>query len=248
MAFGVRMIELKSVSKAYGDRLALQPTSFAFAKGKTTALIGPSGCGKSTLLRLVMGLIRPSSGTVLFEGSEITDWLATRRKMGYVVQDGGLFPHYTAGQNVAIMAKHLNWPSDQIGKRIADLAELTHFPTDGLARFPAELSGGQRQRVSLMRALMLEPQVLLLDEPLGALDPMVRSKLQTDLKEVFQRLGQTVIFVTHDMGEAGYLGDELILLNEGRMVQQGQLADLRDHPAEDFVVAFMNAQRSLVSL
>jgi osmoprotectant transport system ATP-binding protein len=168
--------------------------------------------------------------------------------MGYVVQDGGLFPHFTARENVAVMAKHLNWPPDKIAKRITELADLTHFPQDGLERFPAELSGGQKQRVSLMRALMLEPQVLLLDEPLGALDPMVRAKLQTDLKEVFQRLEQTVIFVTHDMGEAGYLGDELVLLNEGKIVQRGQLTDLRDRPADDFVVAFLNAQRSLVSL
>lgn len=248
LAFGVRMIELKNVSKAYGDRIALQPTTLTFAEGKTTVLIGPSGCGKSTLLRIVMGLIAPSSGTVWFDGAEITDWIATRRKMGYVVQDGGLFPHYTAEQNVSVMAEHLHWPSEKIVKRVADLADLTHFPLDGLARYPAELSGGQRQRISLMRALMLEPKLLLLDEPLGALDPMVRSKLQTDLKDVFQRLGQTVIFVTHDMGEAGYLGDVLVLLNEGRIVQQGQLEDLRDRPEDDFVVAFLNAQRSLVSL
>jgi osmoprotectant transport system ATP-binding protein len=242
------MIELRGVSKSYDGKTALQPTHYAFPKGKTTALIGPSGCGKSTLLRLVMGLIRPTSGHVCFDGSPVNDWIGTRRKMGYVVQDGGLFPHFTARENVAVMAKHLNWPPDKIAKRITELADLTHFPQDGLERFPAELSGGQKQRVSLMRALMLEPQVLLLDEPLGALDPMVRAKLQTDLKEVFQRLEQTVIFVTHDMGEAGYLGDELVLLNEGKIVQRGQLTDLRDRPADDFVVAFLNAQRSLVSL
>jgi osmoprotectant transport system ATP-binding protein len=242
------MIELKDVSKSYGAKQALQPTAHIFAKGRTTALIGPSGCGKSTLLRLAMGLVRPTSGSIQFDGASVSDWISTRRKMGYVVQDGGLFPHLTAGENVSLMAKHLGWDQAKVSARLNELCDLTHFPADGLPRYPAELSGGQKQRVSLMRALVLEPQVLLLDEPLGALDPMVRAKLQTDLKEVFQRLGQTVIFVTHDMAEAGYLGDELILLNEGNVVQKGSLADLRDRPASDFVIAFLNAQRSLVAL
>lgn len=242
------MIELKEVSKKYGDRLALHPTSIAFQSGKTTALIGPSGCGKSTLLRLIMGLIRPTSGQVLIDGQPASNWTETRRKMGYVVQDGGLFPHLTAFQNVTVMARHLGQSKEKIEAKVKELSDLTRFPQDGLSRFPGELSGGQRQRVSLMRALMMEPEVLLLDEPLGALDPMVRSGLQSDLKDIFQRLNQTVIFVTHDMAEAGFLADELILLNEGEIVQKGSLQDLRDHPATEFVKAFLNAQRSLVAL
>ncbi|HEY3782247.1 MAG TPA: ATP-binding cassette domain-containing protein [Fimbriimonadaceae bacterium] len=242
------MIQLENISKNYGDNAALLPLSLAFAEGKTTALIGPSGCGKSTLLRLLMGLIKPSSGQVVFNGAPVPDWIQTRREMGYVVQDGGLFPHLTAQRNVGLMARHLKKPESQIQSKINELCELTRFPKDGLQRFPAELSGGQKQRLSLMRALMLEPQILLLDEPLGALDPMVRVQLQADLKEIFQRLKQTVIFVTHDLAEAGFLSDEIVLMNEGAIVQKGSLKDLQEKPASEFVTKFLSAQRSLVAL
>jgi osmoprotectant transport system ATP-binding protein len=242
------MIQLENISKNFGDKPALLPTSLAFADGKTTALIGPSGCGKSTLLRLLMGLIKPSSGQVLFNGATVSDWIQARREMGYVVQDGGLFPHLTAEKNVALMARHLKKPETQVQSKMNELCELTRFPKDGLQRFPAELSGGQKQRLSLMRALMLEPQVLLLDEPLGALDPMVRVQLQADLKEIFQRLKQTVIFVTHDLAEAGFLSDEIVLMNEGAIVQKGSLKDLQEKPATEFVTRFLSAQRSLVAL
>ena len=244
------MIVLKGVSKRYGALTALHSTDITMEPGKTTALIGPSGCGKSTILRLIMGLLEPTSGTVEVEGKAVLPGsvLELRRRMGYVIQDGGLFPHLTAGQNVLLMAKHLRKPDVENQKRLRELCDLTRFPVDGLERYPVELSGGQRQRVSLMRALMLDPDVLLLDEPLGALDPLVRAGLQTDLKEIFQRLGKTVVLVTHDMGEAGYLGDKIVLLSEGRVVQEGTLADLRDRPADRFVTDFMNAQRSLVQL
>ncbi len=243
------MIELKGVSRRYGVNVALHPTDLSVPAGRTTALIGPSGCGKSTLLRLVIGLLEPTSGSILFEGQPVrTDDIPLRRRMGYVIQDGGLFPHLTAGQNVLLMARHLHQPDSASRARLNELCDLTRFPKDGLARYPVELSGGQRQRVSLMRALMLKPDVLLLDEPLGALDPLVRAGLQTDLKQIFRELGQTVLLVTHDMGEAGFLGDRIVLLNEGRIVQQGILEDLRDRPADDFVTRFMSAQRSLVQL
>src|SRR5262249_15119909 len=151
----------------------------------------------STLLRLMIGLIWPDQGSVRLDGTEITpqNALAVRQRMGYVIQDGGLFPHLTARGNVALMARYLGWKEDRIESRLTELAELTRFPRDGLDRYPAQLSGGQRQRVSLMRALMLEPTVLLLDEPLGALDPIIRSELQTDLRRVFQTLGKTVVLV-----------------------------------------------------
>ena len=244
------MIQLSGVSKKYNERYALQPTTLDFPEGKTTVLIGQSGCGKSTMLRLIMGLIEPESGEITIGGVKLAadNVIETRRKMGYVVQDGGLFPHFTAAANATLMARHLNKPEDEINKRLHELSALTHFPEDGLHRYPAELSGGQRQRVSLMRALMLDPQVLLMDEPLAALDPMIRSKLQTDLKEIFQRLRKTVVFVTHDMAEAGYLGDQIVLLNEGQVVQTGTLEDLRERPASDFVREFISAQRSLVQL
>jgi osmoprotectant transport system ATP-binding protein len=142
------------------------------------------------------------------------------------------------------MSRHLDRPTAEMHARLTELCALSQFPENALDRYPAELSGGQRQRVSLMRALMLSPEVLLLDEPLGALDPLVRSALQRDLKEIFARLKQTTILVTHDMGEAAYLANEIVLMNEGRVVQRGTVADLRDHPANEFVSEFITAQRS----
>jgi osmoprotectant transport system ATP-binding protein len=143
-----------------------------------------------------------------------------------------------------LMSRHLGHSALEMEERLEELCALSRFPREALDRYPAELSGGQRQRVSLMRALMLAPEVLLLDEPLGALDPLVRSALQQDLKEIFGRLKQTAILVTHDMGEAAYLADEIVLMNEGRIVQRGGAADLRDRPANEFVTEFINAQRS----
>ncbi len=244
------MIELKSTSKNFGDIVALHPTDLSMTEGKTTVLIGPSGCGKSTILRLIIGLLEPTTGYVEFEGERVSpdNILELRRRMGYVIQDGGLFPHLTAAENVTLMVKHLKRPAKDMQRRLEELCELTHFPRDGLNRYPVELSGGQRQRVSLMRGLVLDPDVLLLDEPLGALDPMVRASLQTDLKEIFQRLGKTVVLVTHDMAEAGYLGDRIVLLKEGTVVQQGTLEDLRERASDTFVSEFITAQRSLVQL
>ena len=242
------LVQLVGVSKRYGDASALHPLELSFAEGETTVLIGPSGCGKSTILRLIIGLLEPDSGAVHFAGQEINrDTLAElRRRIGYVIQDGGLFPHLTARKNVLLMSQHLGRPRDEMEARVAELCTLTRFPPDALDRYPGELSGGQRQRVSLMRALALSPELLLLDEPLGALDPLVRASLQKDLKDVFQRLGQTAILVTHDLAEAAYLGDHIVLMNEGRVAQQGTLAELRDHPADPFVTEFINAQRTLI--
>jgi osmoprotectant transport system ATP-binding protein len=195
-------------------------------------------------------LLEPTSGIVEFEGQPISasNAMEVRRRMGYVIQDGGLFPHLTAAQNACLLGRHLRRPEAQLRERLQELCALTRFPVDGLERYPAELSGGQRQRVSLMRALMLDPEVLLLDEPLGALDPLVRARLQTDLKAIFEQLGKTVVLVTHDMGEAGFLADNIVLMQDGLVAQQGTLTDLRDRPASGFVTEFMNAQRSLVSL
>jgi osmoprotectant transport system ATP-binding protein len=163
--------------------------------------------------------------------------------MGYVIQEGGLFPHLTAAANVTLMARHLGWPLARLQDRLQVLTTLTRFPQAALDRYPVQLSGGQRQRVSLMRALMLDPDVLLLDEPLGALDPMIRVSLQTDLKRIFQQLDKTVVLVTHDLGEAAYLGDYVVLMRAGEIVQQGSLAELLESPAEAFVTDFINAQR-----
>jgi osmoprotectant transport system ATP-binding protein len=242
------MLDLQGVSKSYGASLALHATDLAVPAGRTTVLIGPSGCGKSTLLRLMVGLVRPDSGAIFFAGQPLTPQsaLLLRRRMGYVIQDGGLFPHLTARDNVTLLARYLGRDAAGIDRRLAELANLTRFPADGLDRYPVQLSGGQRQRVGLMRALMLDPDVLLLDEPLGALDPIIRSELQADLRAIFQALGKTVVLVTHDLGEAAFFGDLIVLLRGGRIVQQGTLADLLHTPAEPFVTQFINAQRSIL--
>lgn len=241
------LVELAGVSKTYGQAVALHATDLDFARGQTTVLIGPSGCGKSTLLRLVIRLLDPDTGTVRFDGAPVTpgNIAELRRRIGYVIQDGGLFPHLTARKNILLMSSHLKQPAAEMERRLAELCALTRFPEPALDRFPVELSGGQRQRVSLMRALALSPELLLLDEPLGALDPLVRAALQKDLKEIFSRLRQTAILVTHDLAEAAYLGDEIVLMNAGGVVQRGTLDDLRTRPASAFVTEFITAQRSV---
>jgi len=239
------MIELKSVSKAFGQTPVLRSFDLVVTPAITTVLIGPSGCGKSTLLRLMIGLVQPDEGSISFQGRGVSPQsvLSLRRKIGYVIQEGGLFPHLTARENIVLMARYLDWGKERIEKRLQELADVTLFPMQGLARFPTELSGGQRQRVSLMRALMLDPDVLLLDEPLGALDPMIRADLQTDLKRIFRALKKTVVLVTHDMGEAAFFGDLIILLRDGQIVQIGCAEDLFRKPADPFVTRFINAQR-----
>jgi osmoprotectant transport system ATP-binding protein len=251
------LVQLVGVSKTFDDAPAVHSVDLSVERGKTTVLIGPSGCGKSTLLRLIIGLIQPDSGEIIFDGAKIAiDKPArrslgeggidiVRRRIGYVIQEGGLFPHLSARRNILLMARHLGRAENEMRARLNELCTLSRLPENLLDRYPLELSGGQRQRVSLMRALMLSPELLLLDEPLGALDPLVRAALQKDLKEIFARLRQTALLVTHDLAEAAYLGDEIVLMHEGRIVQQGSLKDLRQRPATNFVSEFINAQRSL---
>jgi osmoprotectant transport system ATP-binding protein len=239
------MFTLRDVSKAYAGRVALGPLSLQVPAGRTTVLIGPSGCGKSTLLRLLIGLVRPDAGEVAFDGNPVTPATAraVRLRVGYVIQDGGLFPHMTARGNVTLMARHLGRDRPSIAARVDQLAELTRFPADGLDRRPHQLSGGQRQRVGLMRALMLGPDALLLDEPLGALDPLVRADLRAELRDIFRALGNTVVLVTHDLGEAAFFADRVVLLRDGRVVQEGSPGDLWHRPADPFVTRFVQAQR-----
>jgi osmoprotectant transport system ATP-binding protein len=238
------MIRLECVSKSYGGSIVIDRVTLTIARGKTAVLIGPSGAGKSTLLGLINGIESPDAGTVTIDSEPLTprSALLLRRKMGYVIQDGGLFPHLTARQNIDLMAKEAGWPRDRRRARVEELCALTRFPPPALDRYPAELSGGQRQRVSLMRALMLDPDVLLMDEPLGALDPMIRAELQDDLKGIFLSLKKTVVIVTHDLSEAAFFGDTILLMHEGRVVQQGQFRDLIDRPADSFVGQFVRAR------
>lgn len=230
-------INLKNASKQFPQKTGLHPTTLSFEQGKTTALLGPSGCGKSTILRLIIGLIKPTSGEIFYNELPVnTDTLSRiRSDIGYVIQDGGLFPHLTAEDNLRLVLNST--------ERIDYLCELLGVKKTLLKQYPLQLSGGERQRISLMRALMLNPSTILLDEPLGALDPIIRWDLQQQLKELFQKLEKTVILVTHDMREAAYLGHQLVLMKDGRIEQQGTFSELREHPHNDFVKKFIEAEQ-----
>jgi osmoprotectant transport system ATP-binding protein len=244
------LVHFRAVSKVFGNDVAVSDINLEIPRGQITALIGPSGCGKSTILRLIVGLLTPDTGEIQFDGDPIAPRtiMKIRRRLGYVIQDGGLFPHLTARRNLALQSNLFGKNRDEIEKRIAELCALTKFPSNGLGRYPLELSGGQRQRVSLMRALMLSPELLLLDEPFAALDPLVRVNLQRDLKEICAQLQQTVLVVTHDLPEAAFLANDIVLVNGGRIVQRGSIADLRAKPANEFAREFISAQRSLITL
>jgi len=241
------LIAFEEVSHAYAQVAAVDAVSLRVAAGETAALIGPSGCGKSTLLKLAIGLIWPNRGRVVIADQVLRpdNALELRRRIGYVIQSGGLFPHLSAQDNVTLAARHLRLDARWIDHRLEELAGLVQLPREALSRYPRDLSGGQRQRVSLMRALMLDPDVLLLDEPLGALDPMVRHGLQEDLRALFARLRKTVLLVTHDMAEAAFFSSHLILMRAGRIVQQGRYRELVNAPLEVFVSDFVRAQRAL---
>jgi osmoprotectant transport system ATP-binding protein len=241
------VFSLERVTKTFDDLVALQPLDLEVPKGRTLALIGESGSGKSTVLRLMIGLERPDSGTIRFEGEALTTagLGAVRRRVGYVIQEGGLFPHLTALGNATLLARHIGWSRARCDARMQELCELTRLDASLLDRFPGELSGGQRQRVALMRALMLDPDVVLLDEPLGALDPIIRHELQDELATIFERLAKTVVLVTHDLAEAAHLAHDLVLLHRGQVVQRGPFEAFRDAPADDYAARFVAARREL---
>ncbi len=240
------MLTLSNIQKSFDNQVALDIPHLNITGQQTTILIGPSGCGKSTLLKMINGLIKPDQGEVLFKQGKINTQNINllRRQMGYVIQEGGLFPHLSARDNIMLMPRHIKLAPDTAEQRLQSLAELTQLDAGQLKRFPSQLSGGQRQRVALMRALILDPDLLLLDEPLGALDPMIRFEMQSQLKSIFQKLGKTVLMVTHDLNEAGFFGDHLVLLRSGKIVQQGTARQLIENPNEPFVEQFINAQRA----
>ncbi len=239
------MIRFEGVRKAFGGEAAVKDVSLVVPARSTVALLGPSGCGKSTLLRMAIGLVAPDKGEVTIAGEkmEARSARSLRLKMGYVIQEGGLFPHLSAKDNVALMARYLGWAAAKVEARVAELAELVRLGKELLAKFPVELSGGQRQRVGIMRALMLDPEVLLLDEPMGALDPMVRRALQEDLKGIFAKLEKTVLLVTHDLSEAAFLSDDVVLMGAGNVAQRGSIGAMVKAPASAFVKEFVRAQR-----
>jgi osmoprotectant transport system ATP-binding protein len=238
------MIFFYEVSKNYGGAVALQPTDLRIVANKTTVLIGPSGSGKSTVLRLISGLIEPTTGWIEVNGKKLNrdTLMEIHRRMAYVIQSGDLFPHLTARQNILLVAGESRCGIGEITARVEELCLMARFPRHLLDRYPIELSGGEQRRVSLIRALMLKPDILLLDEPLGALDPMVRAGLLKDLKTLFERANTTVIMVTHNLVEAARLGDWIVLVNAGRVVQQGPFCELSSCPAEPFVSEFFRAQ------
>ncbi len=239
------MIEARHITKTYDQRV-LNDVSLTVNEGETVSLIGPSGCGKSTFLRIIMGVIGSDSGEVLIDGERMTSTnaLPFRRKMGYVIQSGGLFPHLTAKENLTLVTNHLGWNNEKELRRIRELSKLTNIDESILGRKPDNLSGGQAQRISLMRALMLDPPILLMDEPLGSIDPLVRYELQNDLRSIFRELKKSVLLVTHDLGEAAFLGDRIALMQDGEIIQQGTIREIVEKPANTFVKEFVQAQRS----
>jgi osmoprotectant transport system ATP-binding protein len=241
------MLELQNISKTFEDRSVLADVNLSVPKGATHALIGSSGSGKTTLLRITLGLIPFDQGYVKINDQALLSFTQVEwaDRIGYVPQDGGLFPHISGKNNVALIAKVRGWARARIDARVEELRRVVDLDAEILERFPREMSGGQKQRVAIMRAAMMDPAVMLLDEPMAALDPLIRRTLQRELKSIFQRLGKTVLLVTHDLGEAVYLAEQITMLHEGRVVQTGSFRDLLLSPANTFVTQFINAQRTV---
>jgi sulfate transport system ATP-binding protein len=231
-------IAVRGVTKRFGDFAALDDVSVAIAGGSLTALLGPSGSGKSTLLRVIAGLEEPDEGKVLILGEHATGLPPQKRGVGFVFQHYAAFKHLTVRENVAFGLRIRKRPKDEIRERVDELLELVQLY--GLAeRYPAQLSGGQRQRMALARALAVEPKVLLLDEPFGALDARVRKELRSWLRRLHEDVHVTTVLVTHDQEEAMDVADRIVLMNEGRIEQTGKPRDLYEHPASEFVMGFV---------
>ena len=241
------MLALLNIHKTFDGKPVLTDVSLRIPKGATHALIGSSGSGKTTLLRITLGLIPLDVGYVKINDQALSSFspIQWADRIGYVPQEGGLFPHISAYQNVSLMATLRGWNRSKIAARVEELRKLVGLEVAMLGRFPFELSGGQQQRVAIMRAAMMDPEVLLLDEPMAALDPLIRRSVQQELKSIFQRLGKTVLLVTHDLGEAVFLAERITLLHEGKVVQSGAYGELLRQPKDPFVTAFINAQRTL---
>ena len=243
-------IRLEKVTKLFPGvaKPAVDALDLTIEKGHVCVLIGPSGCGKTTTMRMVNRLIEPTSGQIFVGDRDVTkaDPVELRRHIGYVIQQIGLFPHMTIAQNVATVPKLLGWEPARIKARVAEMLELVGLdPAQFLSRYPRHLSGGQRQRVGVARALAADPPVMLMDEPFGAVDPIVRGRLQEEFLAILKRLKKTVILVTHDIDEAIRMGDVVAILKDGRLVQYDTPDRLLAAPANDFVADFVGADRAL---
>ena len=234
------MIEFFQVNKSFGHHPAVKNLTLRLAEGAFSVLIGTSGSGKSTTLKMINRLVEPDSGTIRFAGQDIREQplLALRRRMGYAIQSIGLFPHWTVAQNIATVPQLLKWPKAKVEARIDELMALLGLEPTLRTRFPHQLSGGQQQRVGVARALAGDPEVLLMDEPFGALDPVTRGALQQEMRRIHQLLGRTIVLVTHDIDEALRLADNIILLDGGEVVQQGTPLQLLSQPGSEFVRTF----------
>ncbi|WP_319592741.1 betaine/proline/choline family ABC transporter ATP-binding protein [Carnobacterium divergens] len=241
-----RLLEFKNVSKIYkGGKKAVDDVNLNFEKGEFIAFIGTSGSGKTTTMRMINRMIEPTSGQILINGEDIAkiDPVELRRKIGYVIQQIGLMPHMTIRENIVLVPKLLKWPEDK-RKEIADrLIKLVDLPNDFLERYPSELSGGQQQRIGVVRALAADQDIILMDEPFGALDPITREALQDLVKQLQQEMGRTIIFVTHDMDEALKLADRIVIMREGRVVQFDTPDNILREPADKFVEEFIGHDR-----
>lgn len=232
------MIEFDRITKRYNGRAAVDAVSFSVEPHSIAAIVGTSGSGKTTLLRMVNRLVEPTEGEIRIDGHSNMDepGHALRRRIGYVIQQHGLFPHRTVAENIATVPVLLGWTKQRIDARVDELLDLFQLePADYRDRYPQELSGGQQQRVGVARALAAEPSILLMDEPFGALDPVIRAKAQEDLKAIQRRFGTTILLVTHDMEEAISLGDHIAVMDDGKLLQYGPPAEILARPATEFV-------------
>jgi len=245
-------IEFKDVTKVYGDStVAVENISYTVETGTTTVLVGPSGCGKTTTMELVNRLEEPTEGTIYYEGTDIQELntIDLRRNIGYVIQEIGLFDHMSVAENIATVPELKGWDRERIDARIAELLELMDMPpADYRDQYPRELSGGQRQRVGIARALASEPDIMLMDEPFGALDPITRENLQDEFLELQQQIDTTILFVTHSIDEALKMGDKIAIYDVGEVVQYDTPQAILEDPANDFVEDFVGADRGLKRL
>ena len=239
------MIEIKKVSKTYKNNSVLEDISFKIETGKFTVLIGESGCGKTTLLKMINKLISPSKGDIFIDGKNIkdTDDIKLRRSMGYVIQQTGLFPHMTVRENITIIPKVLKFTENKIKEDTLKMMDMIGLDEELLDRYPSELSGGQQQRIGIARAFITNPDIILMDEPFSALDPMSRVTLQDELLKLQEKLHKTIVFVTHDMDEAIKMADKIAIFDNGKLVQYDVPENILKHPANDFVKNFVGKKR-----